>query len=465
MVSPQWLRSCVGSCYRVLPSSLRYGSQYVKFKNSLKIKDPRKISSDVESKLADTLLWASQTVPAYSKYKALMEENIPIRQKLSRFPLTDKEVIKKNPTDYLSERMPKKSRLKMFTGGSLAQPMMFYLQKNVSRPKEKSFVGHLKNILGLSPEETSLLLRGRTVLTAKKKDGRLWMHDPIKKQLILSSDHLEEEYMDQYLEALLKYQPSYIEAFPSALYPLAKWLSAHPKAEITKNIRAVILSSENLYSYQEAFFKKVFNCPVINLYGHSERVLFATTLPDDPRFHFWPQYGYFELVDGEGNAITEPGVMGEIVGTSFDNRVMPFVRYRTNDYAYLSDGPPQSGFEGYPVCKNIEGRLQEFIVCKDDRLVSICTLGAAHFEDLLVIDEMQYEQKEKGKLVLKIVATTDLSDGAKRQITRAVEEKTLGGCEVELVRVDKIDRTAQGKHKMIIQHLDISQYLGNSLIV
>ena len=108
----------------------------------------------------------------------------------------------------------------------------------------------------------------------------------------------------------------------------------------------------------------------------------------------------------------------------------------------------------------IEGRLQEFLVCHDHRLVSICTIGAAHFEQLASAERMQFEQSAPGKAVLKVLSTTDLSARAREQLAAGIRAKTQGGLNVEIVRVDDIPRTGSGKHKLLVQRLDISDYLG-----
>src|SRR5215212_4620534 len=95
-----------------------------------------------------------------------------------------------------------------------------------------------------------LALRGRTVTTAAQPGGALWMLEPIKRQLILSSDHLERRFMPQYAEALALHRPRFIEAFPSALYPLARWLAEHPLPEFTEGVRGVMLYSENVFDFQ-----------------------------------------------------------------------------------------------------------------------------------------------------------------------------------------------------------------------
>ena len=164
-------------------------------------------------------------------------------------------------------------------------------------------------------------------------------------------------------------------------------------------------------------------------------------------------------VPGAGKSVTEPGVLGEMVATGFDTRVMPLIRYRTGDLAMWSAAPNRLR-PGFPVVERIEGRLQEFLVCKDHRLVSICTIGAAHFEELASADRMQFEQHVPGRATLKVLSAAELTPRARAALADGIHAKTQGGLQVDIVRVDEIARSVSGKHKLLLQRLDISRYLG-----
>lgn len=458
--APQWVKTSVGETYARLPHAWRHGSHRERFAQELREHAGAQALQLARHKLRQTLEWAVKTVPAYRQYQGLIESGAEPEVLLKQLPLIGKADIKAEPERFLSTAVPARERLKTFTGGSTANPMLFYLHKNVSRPKEYAFMDDFHTRVGLGERDIVLALRGRTVPTAREQGGRLWMYEPIKRQLILSSDHLEPDYMPQYVEALRAWRPTFIQAFPSALYPLAKWLAEHPEPEITRRIRGVLLYSENVYGFQVELFRELFACPVLKHFGQSERVLMAATMPDDERYFFWPQYGHFELIDPSGSAITQAGVLGEIVGTGFDNRAMPFIRYRTGDMAMLSERPEHPLLPGYPVVERIEGRLQEFLVCRDHRLVSITTMGAAHFDELAAVEAIQYEQREPGRFVLKVVTHRPLADAVKQHIASAIEEKTQNGCSARVEEVRVIPRTLRGKHQMLVQHLDISKYLG-----
>jgi phenylacetate-CoA ligase len=268
--------------------------------------------------------------------------------------------------------------------------------------------------------------------------------------------------MAQYAEALQRWRPKYVHAFPSALYPLVLWLRENGKASLLEGVRSVTLFSESVFDYHMVAFNQFFRCPVMVHYGHTERAAFAMTLPDDPRYHVLQQYGYVELLGTDGERVTSVGGAGEIVATSFDNLVMPFVRYRTGDYAVLGSSP-NGHLPSAMVFERIEGRIQEYVVCSDHRLITVTTLGAAHIREFELCLRIQYEQFDPGRLTVRVVSTRQLGDLDRRRICSAIEAKTQGGCSVVLEEVGAIELTQRGKQRLLIQHLDLDRYLGASM--
>jgi len=456
--SPRWLKASAGRAYAMLPSRLRLGGAYEGFREEITASEGNGQAGEIAlAKLERSLRWALETVPAYQRYRGLLNRHHDPRETLAHLPVVDKLNIKRNPARYLSSAMPESARLQMFTGGSTRNPMRFFLEKHVSRPKEYAFIQAFRDRVGAQLGELTLALRGRTVPSAAVPGGSLWMVEPIKRQLILSSDHLEERYMAGYAKALALHRPRYIEAFPSALFPLARWLADHPLPEFTDHVLGVMLYSENVFDFQMRKFREVFHCPIVKHYGQSERVLMAASTADDNRYFFWPQYGWLELLGANGKPVERPGELGFVVGTSFDNRVMPFLRYRTGDLAMLS-ATGHRALPGYPACERIEGRLQEFLVCRDERLISITTLGVGHFPELSAVEAIQYEQHQPGEVVLKVVARPRLSPAQVEHIARAVRDKTQGGCDVRVQHVERIPRTGNGKFRMLVQNIDLHRF-------
>lgn len=458
--APQWVKSFVGTAYTAIPIGVRYGRKAQEFLADIAITDPLLLRQRADEKMVAVLEAATRHVPAYRQYRNVVTSSgLPPIDMLQHFPLLTKQTLKADLESYVSTGLPESMRMATFTGGSTSVPMKLYWHRHVTRPKSFAYNGEFDRLAGIGNSDVTLALRGRSVPGAGESGQPLWMYDPIKRYLHLSSDHLEPQHMPAYIAALKQWQPTFIHAFPSAITPLAKWLEAHPEPAITERIKCIQLFSENIYDYQVELMKRVFGCEVLCDYGHSEGAIKSITLPGDSRYFFWPLYGYVELVDFDGEPITESGVLGEIVATSYDNMVMPLIRYRTGDMAMWSTRP-NTLRPGFQVVDRIEGRLQEFLVCRDHRLVSICTIGAAHFEQLADADRMQFEQNEAGRAMLKVISQEDLPSNVKVALADGIRKKTQGGLEVEVVRVEDIPRTRIGKHRLLVQHLDISSYLG-----
>ena len=246
--APDWVKASAGRAYRALPDSLKLGGAYEEFRALV----AGEHSVGPMARLEATLAWAIETVPAYAQYKPLLRGGRDPREILAALPITDKLDIKHDLERYLSRALPPSARLETFTGGSTRHPMRFFLHKHVTRPKEQAFMQDFRARVGATEADLVLAMRGRIVPTAAQPDGRLWMLEPIRRQLIVSCDHLERRYMPRYAEALSQHRPAIVEAFPSALYPLARWLRDHPMPEFTGNVRGVMLFSENVDAAQLA---------------------------------------------------------------------------------------------------------------------------------------------------------------------------------------------------------------------
>lgn len=459
--SPQWVKNSVGRAYALCAAPLREGRGHHRFQQEAALRDPIALERLAMEKLRSTLRHAIETVPAYADYRHLLGALEAPQAVLQQLPLIAKEEIRRDPARFLSTQSTAADRLKVATGGTTSVPLVFYLQKGVTRSREYAFIEEFHRRAGMAGDEIVLALRGRSVPTAKRPNGPLWMYEPIKRELILSTEHLGRQHMPAYVAAMRAWKPTFIQAYPSAIYPLARWLQDHPAPDVVDRIRAVMLFSENVLDQHLHLLQAVFPCPVLQHYGQSERILMAASMPDDRRSFFYPQYGHMELVDACGAPVTQPGMLGEIVGTAFDNRVMPFIRYRTGDMA-VRGSRAHPLLPGHPVVDRIEGRRQEFIVCSDHRLISVNALTTTPYPDLEAADAIQFEQSIPGQFTLKVLSARPLAPAAVQRVVRALAEKTGDGCSASVAQVEHIARTGRGKHRMLIQHLDLNAYFGAS---
>jgi phenylacetate-CoA ligase len=169
---------------------------------------------------------------------------------------------------------------------------------------------------------------------------------------------------------------------------------------------------------ETVFGRRLFSC-----YGLTEKVVAAAECEHSTNYHVWPTYGFFELLDDKGSSITEPGKRGEIVGTSFINDIVPFIRYRTGDYAmFIGDACKECG-RVHPVIADIQGhRIQENLVASDGAPISWTALNM-HDDTFVNVQQFQFYQDTPGRALLRIVPSRGYGDNDKERIKHRLQQK------------------------------------------
>ena len=188
----------------------------------------------------------------------------------------------------------------------------------------------------------------------------------------------------------------------------------------------------------------------------TEKVVAAAWCEHSRAYHVWPTYGYLELVDEAGKRITTPGVRGEIVGTGFINTAVPFIRYRTGDFAtYAGDGCGQCGRE-HLLLTDISGRRpREWLIASDGTLIAWTALNM-HDDTFRNVLRFQFEQQTPGRARLKVVPSPQFSEVDASRILRNLNRKLDGAVSLEIDLVDTIRLSDVGKTIYVDQRLTIS---------
>jgi phenylacetate-CoA ligase len=323
-------------------------------------------------------------------------------------------------------------------------PVGFYLHKGVSRPKEQAFLDAMWRRAGYFDGARLAVIRGHVI--SREAGGKIASYDATRDWLMLSSYHLSQKRLPEYLEALEKFKPDLLHAYPSAALQLADFLE---KAGHTWRVplRAVLCGSERLTLPQKRMLERIFNCRVYRWYGHSERVVLAGEGAKSEWFYFFPQYGLVEFgpPDSEG--------LREVIGTSFHNLVMPLIRYRTGDYVRLAT--PQSPGElefPWPAAVEIVGREQEFLVSATGRRISLTAFNMhdSIFDDIYAV---QFYQEEPGRAEFRYVPGPGFHASRLAKIEDRIRQKLGDDFEIEMRAVKEVEKTARGKHRWLVSRL------------
>jgi glycosyltransferase involved in cell wall biosynthesis len=436
----------------MLPHRVRLGRAYDAFRAEIASTEGNSGASRLSvAKLAQTLRWTIETVPAYQGFRGLLAGDRDPREILAQLPVTGKLDVKRQSHRYLSEAMPGE-RPHGDLHGRL-DPQSHALppaEACVAVPREYAFMQAFRDRVGAGPVDLTLALRGRTFPSAAA--GRRPLapraHQAPARALVRPSRGAPHAAARAGAAAP---PPRFIEAFPRRSFRSRAGLR-RTRSRIHRGRARRDALLENVFDFQMRKFREVFNCPIIKHYGQSERVLMAASLPDDER--------YFFCRSTAGSSSSTRTAAGDDArrarlrrGNGFDNQVMPFVRYRTGDLAMLSA-------TAHRRCRAIPRASASRAAAGIPRLPRRAPR----------LDHDARRRPLPGALARGGHPVRAASRGRSRaegrrapaprpaqaeHIARAVRDKTQGGCDVRVEHVDHIPRTERGKFRMLVQNIDL----------
>lgn len=400
--------------------------------------------------LAPILHEAARSIPFYGDLRPLAAQIRPATalEALSCFPFTHKELVRRRHADLLHPHLRRRA-LAAATGGSSASPMPFFQDRLTTRQAERAFMWDLWGRAGYHPGDALASFTGNV-----PPGGRLVHHERLFNRWVFHAFNITDRHLPEIVRALETIDAPFIHGYPSTLSTLARLLE---RRRITPAIhpRAILCGSERTFPHQRRLLERVFGTRVYTWYGHSEYAVLGGECEHDSAPHLYPQYGLTEFIPS-GIRHHSGAELFEIVATGFNNPVMPFIRYRTGDYALPMNTPCTCG-RHYPRVSEITGRRQEFLVDGEDNLVSLSALTSL-FEKLPFIDEIAFTQDRPGTFTFAICPSRPPDrqelDHLEQTIREATGERLIPRVEL----VNHIPRAKSGKRRLVTQNLDLEAY-------
>ena len=403
-----------------------------------------------EKELSKMLRFAVEQVPAYRHLRSVVDRHSPF-EALQAFPLLDKDTVQDNQYVYLPRDFEIIPHYKTTTGGTSGNQLKIYLDDN-SQSVEMGFIHRQWQRVGYNPRQRKATFRG--VSFPKLKPGVFWQHNPIYNELQFSPFHMSETNLGAYVEEIINFEPSYFEAYPSALDILAEYVMRHKLTKKMPRVKAALLGSEEITIEQRTRIEHAFQTRVHSWYGHSERVVLAGECEKDSAYHHFPDYGILEIIDEQGNVCDKEGDRGEIVGTGLYNRCMPLIRYRTGDYATRLVSKCACG-RAWDRFTDVEGHWkQDMVIGKSGTRISLAALNM-HGPLFEKVKRFQYFQETAGICVLKIMTAPGFNEKDKMSIEIAYNKKVGEEVQFLVQVVEDIPLTPRGKLKMLDSHINI----------
>lgn len=448
-------RAVVKRALSHLPPAVVQGPSYWRLRRFLERAErwsADRIRSWQLERLQRIVAYAWDHVPAYrSLYKAAGVAPADIRSldDLRRLPLVTKEMIRDDLRAFTARDLSRFRRTYVTTGGSTGIPFGFYYT-DTNRWAEKAFMHAGWSRVGFRLGDSATVLRGAWV----GSESDFWSEAPFDRHLLLSTYFLNERTYPRYREIIERHPRQHLQAYPSGATLLADLVIG--AGDVGRfGWKIILLGSENVYSWQLERIARAFpSARVFAWYGHAEQAVLAPMCEHTRSYHAWPFYGVTEVLGADGASVL-PGQSGEIVGTSFWNYGTPFIRYRTADIAVRGADQCAACGRNFPLLDAIEGRLQEIVVTRTGRYISM-TMINMHDDTFDALKQFQFYQDRPGRLVLRAVPRRELASADVSSILGRLAPKLGDDMEVSLEVVAEIPRTARGKLRFLDQRLELT---------
>ncbi|KQA21383.1 capsule biosynthesis protein CapK [Vibrio metoecus] len=378
---------------------------------------------------------ACQNVPFYGR---LGLANSPIQA----FPYLDKTVLRSEHEQFISQMKPSMV-VKGATSGTTGTPLTI-LQDTRSVIREQAFVARQLSWAGYRKGDKRAWIRGDMVVPLSQKQGSFWRYSWFEQMIVLSSFHLTPQAMPNYLQAMVDFGVDIIQAYPSSIAALARYLEANQTYYPAK-LKSIITSSESLSEEDRQVIETRFKCQIFDWYGLFERVA-AIGECEHHRYHLLTDYSQVELLDAGQDRY-------ELVGTNFNNHYFPLIRYKTGDHVHLSENEACPCGRVFPVVKRIEGRVGDYLVGEDGQKIHILNHIPKGVEGIIACQFIQNKPKE---IVVKVVANKESFDFFQQdKLVENTKKRVGNSIEVVVDVVSDLERTSNGKCRQAICNIEL----------
>jgi phenylacetate-CoA ligase len=382
------------------------------------------------------LTHAAAYVPFYRdlfRSKQLSPNAVTMANLAQCLPVISKSDIIANPLAFQSEFYAE-SGLRLNTSGTTGSPMQILCAREA---RSINYAFHRKILLDHHCDVNSrkVTFAGRVLLPEREKKI-FWRKDLANRTLYCSSYHLGAQTLPGYVAAIERWQPEFIDSYPSAILQVAGFMNER-NIRLKLPLRFILTSSETLSAEHRSAIELAFGVKVIDQYGCTEMAVMARN--DGAGYVVDPMYAHveYEPIDGTTTAA--------LICTGLVNFGMPLIRYRIGD---VVESPAGVGAKLPQTFARVIGREDDYIVTPEGNKVG--RLDPA-FKGVSGVRQSQVIQENVHELdVLVVLAPGSDLDAIRRVLTENILARTSRQMRVTVREVQSIALTKAGKFKSVI---------------
>jgi phenylacetate-CoA ligase len=419
--------------YKLVPFRKRYGVEFSKtfdfLLNSLEWDSSKMIEYQFEQ-LKETIIHAYNETNYYHKLfiDYGINPNISSFEEMKKIPILTKEIINKNYNDLISKNFIGK-RVVFKTSGSTGTKFQFEGSDEMYK-KEAAFVlrSFILHNSSMYNEPTIWIRR-----YAPEKGDPLFKWDNELNRLYISPFDISISTIEQYVKIINKSKARTIVTYPSLANFIATLM--REKNLLFEKIEVIHCASEMVMPEWRKNVLKSIGIPLKAHYGMMEKVSFFCNTNESDKYLENLEYGYTEIVNGD------------VIGTGFLNKVMPFIRYSPGDQAICN--LDKSYYKSLPYSiDDFIGRSTDMIETIDGRKLSGVNFYTMMYK-IEGVEMFQIIQKSLKEFQINIIINEKYSINTNDQIIKGMRDR-VGECLIQINKVSILNRSESGKLKTII---------------
>ena len=442
---PYILQCGLISLYNVYLYNIRNGGKYKKYRSQLETKLKREKLLEYQSnEFVKFLNFVNDNSRFYKKlYENINISDIKDVSGIKELPILNKEVLRKNIKDvYTIER---KDAVIHKTGGTTGKPLeALFMKDDIQR--RFAFVDNFRGEYGYELGVKTAWFSGKKILSQRDVNkNRFWKYDFINKVRYYSTFHINNNYLEHYLNDLIAFKPLFMVGFPSTMLEIVNFGKREGVVFPKGVVKAIFPTAETITKETRELLESFFNTRVVDQYASSEGAPFIFECPNG-NYHFDTQTGVFEVLDENNNYVNE----GRLVVTPFTTRGTPLIRYDIGDRVKLFDDERECncGNEN-PILEKIEGRIDDFIYSPENGKINLGNISNT-LKGVKGIIRFQVVQDEMN--VIKIYVIKDnavFTDKNKKIFLDNWIDRVGVKMTINLVFTDKIPNEKSGKFRIV----------------
>jgi phenylacetate-CoA ligase len=406
-----------------------------------------KLKEYQNQKVRELMTHVYENVPYYHrvmKERGLTPKDFETAEDLVKMPILTKEIVRHEGNNMVAKNINlHKNAVHCHTSGTTGAGLKFW-KSFYANSFQWAIAWRFINRFGIKWREPSLNFGGQTVVPYNQNYPPFWREIRSLNQTYCSTYHLNDRNLDSYVDLIEKKYFAWYVGYPSSMFILANYCKKINHV-LTRPPKIIIPGAETLFPMHRELFEKQFKAQSTNQYGMSEGVTNCSRCKKDI-FHVDMEIGVCEL---QKNQDVHQGYTAFFIGTGLQDYVQPFIRYKTNDVATITDDKCTCGINT-PCISYIDGRIESFITTPDGRQVG----RLDHiFKDITSVREAQLVQKNQDSVIIRIVPDTDFNSRNEQQIINEMTHYLGNNMSFSIEKVINIPKTKSGKHRFVISEI------------